>query len=72
MNNRGTGIENDAQDTILTKNKVKKNRTDMAGLGARIPPTGTVDIGSSTGNNFVTGGFNVSTPGTGWNDGNLQ
>lgn len=75
MKNRGTGIENDAQDTIITNNKVKKNRTDIAGLGARVPPagpTGTVNIPLSTGNNFNTGGFNVSTPGTGWNDGNLQ
>lgn len=70
VGNRGTGIENDAQGTDITNNTSKKNRTDMAGAGARMPPTGTV--GANGGNSFKTGGFGASTPGTGWNDGNIQ
>ncbi len=71
-NNRGTGIEDDADDgeTAIKNNVVKGNRTDIAGKGddlIGLSPN-VCDNGSATdggSNVFVTGGFDVCTPGTG-------
>ena len=64
IKNRGTGLENDADDTAVTGNTWKKNRTDFAGTG----DDGGGTVGTFTGNTPIppaTGGVTVCTPGTG-------
>ena len=71
LNNRGTGIENDAgSDTDIKNNVVKGNHTDIAGRGDDFDFDGGECTGAAAAtdggsNVFDTGGFEVCTPGTG-------
>jgi len=64
LRNRGTGIEDDADDgeTDIKNNVIKGNHTDIAGRGDSCGNPSATDGGSNV---FVTGGFKVCTPGTG-------